>query len=67
MPVEPSPCQTDPPMPTEVTARTVTARERAADTVVHVLGLGLGVPAAASVVALAAISGSAAAQVRSEP
>ncbi len=34
-------------------------RERAADAVVHVLGLGLGVPAAVAVVVLAAIVGSA--------
>lgn len=35
-------------------------RERAADTVVHVLGLGLGVPAAVTVVVLAAVLGSTA-------
>jgi hemolysin III len=36
-----------------------TARERAADAVVHALGVGLGAPAAVIVVALAAIFGSA--------
>ncbi|MBV8186731.1 MAG: hemolysin III family protein [Alphaproteobacteria bacterium] len=36
----------------------MTTRERAADAVVHVLGLGLGVPAAITVVVLAAVFGS---------
>jgi hemolysin III len=46
-------------MPHRVPERIGTARERAADSVVHVLGLGLGVPAAVTVVVLAAIFGSA--------
>ena len=45
-------------MPSPATARL--ASERAADAVVHVLGLGLGVPAAVTVVVLAAVFGSAA-------
>ena len=40
--------------------RVPTNSERAADAVIHVLGLGLGVPAALAIVALAAIFGSAA-------
>ncbi|MFO1162291.1 MAG: hemolysin III family protein [Reyranellaceae bacterium] len=40
--------------------RAPTNSERAADAVIHVLGLGLGVPAALTIVALAAIFGSAA-------
>jgi hemolysin III len=46
-------------MPSSGTERIASAREHAADAVVHVLGLGLGVPAAVTVVALAAILGSA--------
>lgn len=47
------------PMSPDGTAGIASARERAADAVVHVLGLGLGVPAAVTVVALAAVLGSA--------
>ena len=43
-----------------VTARLETARERTADAAIHLLGLGLGVPAAVTVVALAAAFGSTA-------
>jgi len=45
-------------MQQQVPNRPVTTRERAADAVVHVLGLGLGVPAAITVVVLAAVFGS---------
>ena len=41
-------------------SRVPTRSERAADAVIHVLGLGLGVPAALTVVVLAAVLGSAA-------
>lgn len=47
------------PMSPDGAARISSARERAADAVVHVLGLGLGVPAAVTVVVLAAVLGSA--------
>jgi hemolysin III len=47
-------------MASSVTAQSATARERTADAVIHLLGLGLGVPAALTVVALTAVFGSAA-------
>jgi hemolysin III len=42
------------------TARIASARERIADAAVHVLALGIGVPAAVTIVVLAAVFGSAA-------
>jgi hemolysin III len=47
-------------MSQHVKERMATARERTVDAVVHMLGLGLGVPAAVTAVALAAVFGSAA-------
>jgi len=47
------------PMTCDEATRLASPRERAADAVVHVLGLGLGVPAAVTVVVLAAFVGSA--------
>ena len=46
-------------MPAPATARTATAREHAADALVHLLGIALGVPAAATIVTVAASGGSA--------